>query len=79
MLPKPWTPKATRPILTARIPTPPYGDPAKRHIVGYDEYVKSGGYPSLRKALTMTPEEVTDEVKKSQLRGRDDSSTRCAS
>jgi len=66
----PWTAKTTRPILTARIPSPPFGDPAKRHIVSYDEYVKTGGYQALRKALTMTPEEVTEEVKKSQLRGR---------
>ncbi len=68
-----WTPKTTRGILTSRIPTPPYGDWDKRHIVSYDEYCKTGvvpGYAALRKALTMTPEEVTEEVKKSQLRGR---------
>jgi NADH-quinone oxidoreductase subunit F len=68
-----WTPKTTRGILTARIPTPPYGDWNQRHIVSYDEYVRTGtprGYEALRKALTMTPEEVIDEVKKSQLRGR---------
>ena len=34
-------------------------------------YEAGGGYQSLRKALTsMTPDEVTDEVKKSGLRGR---------
>ncbi len=65
-----WTPKTTRPVLTARIPSGPFGDPKKRHIVSYDEYVKTGGYEALRKALTMTPEQVTDEVKRSQLRGR---------
>jgi NADH-quinone oxidoreductase subunit F len=65
-----WTPKLSKPILTARIPTYPFADPKDRHIVSYDEYVKTGGYASLRKALSMTPEQVTDEVKKSNLRGR---------
>ena len=66
----PYTPKFSTPILTARIPTLPFGDPKQRHIVSYDEYVKTGGYAALRKALAMTPEQVTDEVKKSGLRGR---------
>ncbi|MEN0020666.1 MAG: hypothetical protein AAF747_07280, partial [Planctomycetota bacterium] len=57
-------------VLCKRIPTPPYGDIKDRHIVSYDEYVKTGGYEGLRKALTMTPDEVTAEVKKSVLRGR---------
>jgi NADH-quinone oxidoreductase subunit F len=35
-----------------------------------DVYEKHGGYATLRKALGMKPEEVTDEVKKSGLRGR---------
>jgi NADH-quinone oxidoreductase subunit F len=35
-----------------------------------DVYESSGGYQMLRKALGMKPEEVTDEVKKSNLRGR---------
>ncbi len=35
-----------------------------------DVYESHGGYAMLRKALTMKPEEVTDEVKKSNLRGR---------
>lgn len=35
-----------------------------------DVYEANGGYKALRKALTMKPEEVTDEVKKSNLRGR---------
>lgn len=35
-----------------------------------DVYEQHGGYTALRKALTMKPEEVTDEVKKSNLRGR---------
>jgi NADH-quinone oxidoreductase subunit F len=35
-----------------------------------DVYEANGGYAMLRKALSMKPEEVTDEVKKSNLRGR---------
>ena len=57
-------------------------DPAKRSVWNkvilpdidglhkLDVYVASGGYASLKKALGMKPEEVTDEVKKSGLRGR---------
>ena len=30
------------PALTARIPTPPWGDFADRHLVGIDEYVRTG-------------------------------------
>jgi NADH-quinone oxidoreductase subunit F len=60
----------TQPVLTKRIPTPPWGDPKDRHVVGYDEYVASGGYETLAKARTMKPEAVVDMVKESQLRGR---------
>ncbi|MGD0339001.1 MAG: NADH-quinone oxidoreductase subunit NuoF [Bacteroidota bacterium] len=35
-----------------------------------DIYEQHGGYSALRKALTMKPEDVTEEVKKSNLRGR---------
>ena len=35
-----------------------------------DCYVKNGGYAELRKALGMKPEEIIDEVKKANLRGR---------
>jgi NADH-quinone oxidoreductase subunit F len=35
-----------------------------------DVYEQHGGYQALRKTLGMKPEEVTDEVKKSNLRGR---------
>src|SRR5688572_32503101 len=67
----PYTPKFQKPILTQRIPCLPFGDPKDRHIVSYDEYIRTGGYVALRKAIeSMTPEEVTDEVKKSTLRGR---------
>jgi len=58
------------PILTQRIPCWPYADPKGRHVVLYDEYVKTGGYEGLRKALALRPDAVTDEVKKSALRGR---------
>jgi NADH-quinone oxidoreductase subunit F len=60
----------TEPVLTKRIPTPPWGDPKDRHLVGYDEYVASGGYKMLAKARRMKPEAVVDMVKESQLRGR---------
>ena len=37
----------------------------------YDVYRKNGGYASVEKALkSMSPDQVTDEVKKSGLRGR---------
>ena len=46
----------------------------KAHIEGiryYDTCRREGGYRSVEKALkTMTPDQVTDEVKKSGLRGR---------
>lgn len=35
-----------------------------------ETYESNGGYGALRKALTMKPEDVTEEVKKSNLRGR---------
>lgn len=47
---------------------------ANAHIEGiryYDTYRKHGGYTSVEKALkNLTPDEVTEEVKKSGLRGR---------
>jgi NADH-quinone oxidoreductase subunit F len=60
----------TEPVLTRRIPTPPYGDPKDRHLVSYDEYVQTGGYEALRKALETEPEQLVAEVKESELRGR---------
>jgi NADH-quinone oxidoreductase subunit F len=40
-------------------------------IETFDIYRKTGGYASVEKALkSMTPDEVTEEVKKSGLRGR---------
>lgn len=54
------------------------GDPAFPKIVLPDipdlnkieVYEANGGYSALKKALSMAPEAVTDEVKKSNLRGR---------
>ncbi len=60
----------TEPVLCKRIPTPPWGDPKDRHVVGYDEYVKTGGYQAFEKALAMKPAAVVDLIKDSQLRGR---------
>jgi len=42
------------------------------HIVPtvMDDYIANGGYEGLKKALSMTPQEVIDEVKISGLRGR---------
>ncbi len=74
-----WTLKTDRPILTARIPCAPFGDPNSRRIISYEEYCRTEGggtgggtkgYEALRKALTMTPEQVVEEVKKANLRGR---------
>ncbi len=40
-------------------------------IISYEVYRREGGYASVEKALrNMTPDQVTDEVKKSGLRGR---------
>lgn len=40
------------------------------NIHEYDVYVKHDGYAGLKKALSMTPEQVIEEVKASGLRGR---------
>ena len=45
-----------------------YVDRPNSYTIG--SYLSSGGYSALRKALGMAPEEVTDAVKKSGLRGR---------
>ena len=42
----------------------------KRHTVMYDEYVASGGYAALKKALLMKPEEIVETIKTAELRGR---------
>ena len=49
-------------LVTAR-----FGNDEARTIAGYE---KQGGYQALRKALGMKPEDITSEVKASNLRGR---------
>ncbi|HEY5995688.1 MAG TPA: NADH-quinone oxidoreductase subunit F, partial [Candidatus Deferrimicrobiaceae bacterium] len=44
-----------------------FADDRYRHV---DTYVERGGYAALRKALGMTREQIIDEVKKANLRGR---------
>src|SRR6266436_5007789 len=56
----------TEPVLTKRIPL----ESARRKIIWYDNYVKSGGYSALKKALEMRPEEIIKTVIDSGLRGR---------
>ena len=47
-----------------------------RNYIGFenshtlDSYIERGGYEALKKSLTATPEEITELVKKSGLRGR---------
>jgi len=65
-----WQPKLATPVLTQRIPSKPFGNPDDRHVVSYDEYVSTGGYEALRKALSMEPGEIVTAVKDGQLRGR---------
>ena len=50
-----------------KILTKNVGKPNSRSI---DSYLESGGYKALEKALKMTPEQITEEVKASELRGR---------
>jgi NADH-quinone oxidoreductase subunit F len=56
----------TEPVLLKRIPD----DASKRHTVWYDEYVATGGYKQLRRALEMSPDEIIKIVSESGLRGR---------
>ncbi len=42
-------------------------DPEVRNI---ENYIKLGGYEGLKKALSMNPDEIIEEVKRSNLRGR---------
>src|SRR5687767_15883247 len=56
----------TEPVLLKRIPQ----DAAKRKVVWYDDYLATGGYKALRKALEMKPDEISKTVTESGLRGR---------
>jgi NADH-quinone oxidoreductase subunit F len=60
----------TEPVLTKRIPTAPWADPKQRRTVSYEDYVRTGGYKALEKALDLTPAQIVEIVKDSQLRGR---------
>ncbi len=55
-----------QPVLTKRIPE----DRAKRRTVSYDEYVATGGYASLAKAIDQQPAQLVDLVKAAVVRGR---------
>jgi NADH-quinone oxidoreductase subunit F len=50
-----------------KLVTQRFGDEKARTLAGYEA---TGGYSILRKALAMTPEQITNEVKASNLRGR---------
>ena len=56
----------TEPVLTKRIPQ----NPTLRKLHWYDDYVATGGYQALQKALGMTPVQVIKTVTDSGLRGR---------
>jgi NADH-quinone oxidoreductase subunit F len=56
----------TEPVLTKRIDP----NPAKRKLHFYDDYVATGGYTALRKALEMKPDDIIKLVTDSGLRGR---------
>ncbi|MCY2952912.1 MAG: NADH-quinone oxidoreductase subunit NuoF [Planctomycetota bacterium] len=56
----------TEPVLLKRIPQ----DPSKRKVFWYDDYVATGGYSALKKATTMTGDDITKVVTDSGLRGR---------
>ncbi len=58
------------PVLLKRIPTPPAGNIRDRRTVSYEQFVNTGGYAGLHKALAMEPKAVIDIVKGSELRGR---------
>src|SRR5271170_6831329 len=58
------------PVLCKRIPTWPWGDPKDRKAVSYDQFVATGGYAGLKKALALEPKAVIEIVKASELRGR---------
>jgi NADH-quinone oxidoreductase subunit F len=50
-----------------KLVTQHFGDEQARSLAGYE---KTGGYRVLRKALAMRPEDIQNEVKASNLRGR---------
>src|ERR1700759_2244505 len=56
----------TEPVLLKRI----HADPDKRKVHWYDDYVATGGYVALKKALQLPPEQITKITIDSGLRGR---------
>src|SRR5215216_3116813 len=54
------------PVLLKRVPD----DASKRKVVWYSDYVASGGYAPLRKALDMKPDDIIKTTIDSGLRGR---------
>src|SRR3954468_24783240 len=56
----------TEPVLTKRIDP----DPAKRKTAWYEQYVATGGYAQLRRAVEMAPADIVKIVADSGLRGR---------
>src|SRR5918994_3189700 len=56
----------TEPVLTKRIDP----DPVKRKTAWYEQYVATGGYAQLRRAVDMTPADIIKTVTDSGLRGR---------
>ncbi|HCD31711.1 MAG TPA: hypothetical protein DER01_04845, partial [Phycisphaerales bacterium] len=58
------------PVLTKRIPTPPFGDFSQRKLISYEDFVATGGYVGLKKAIDMQPSDIIDTMKASELRGR---------
>ena len=56
----------TEPVILKRIPN----DASKRKLYWYDDYVATGGYASLRKALDMPAADIIKTVTDSGLRGR---------
>ena len=53
--------------LGTKLLTQHFGDETQKTLAGY---VAHGGYQALKKALTLPPATIADEVKKSNLRGR---------
>ncbi len=54
-------------VQVEKVITQNWGKAGSHTLAGYRQ---NGGYTALKKALEMTPAQVTDEVKKSNLRGR---------
>jgi len=52
----------SEPVLLKRIPTEPWGNPADRKRVSYEQYLASGGHAGLTKAMAMQPSQIVDLV-----------------